>query len=146
MSGFVGPWLPQPPRAQGPSPWEFGGKRGGQGDVSHSLGRPCLPATTHLSRLWGPILAHWSKAELASSFSAESKKVLHPFPGKAASHSPVIRGVSSCCLRGFFTFFISAFLRITHDVVFIIVSVMGKDIGREFCPPPPNLYVKSQPP
>ena len=48
----------------------------------------------------------------------------------------MIRDVPNCCLLSTFTFFISFVLKITHDVGFIIVPLMGRDVvrgGGEFC-------------
>ena len=42
----------------------------------------------------------------------------------------MIRDVPNCCLLSTFTFFISFVLKITHDVGFIIVPLMGRDVVR----------------
>lgn len=40
----------------------------------------------------------------------------------------MIRDVPTCCLLSTFTFFVSFVLKITHDVGFLIVPLMGRDV------------------
>lgn len=84
MPGFVGLWVPEPPRARELSPWKSGGRRVAQGDAYHWLGRPSLPATTHPSRTWGPNLARSRAERVASLLSEASKKVPQPLPVHAS--------------------------------------------------------------